>query len=95
MNRISNSSLQVALRYRRGFGAALMIIAFAFGAASLAIVANSSAAVYAESVIKSQERMQRKLDAEACAESVELIKAKDPFATGDISIPELSCRVHL
>lgn len=95
MSITSDSSIRLVRSSELGFGAALMIMLFAFGALSLALVANTAALTYADSVDRAHERAQDFLDQKACADSVDLVKAKDAFASGDIDIPELSCHVRL
>jgi hypothetical protein len=94
MNKISNLSIGSDPRTESGFGAALALMMFAFGALSLALVANEAALSYADSADKSIERSQAGLDARACADSADLVRAKDVFAAGDIDIPELHCHVR-
>jgi hypothetical protein len=103
MNTISNSYRQSVPHtqdkayghVQMGFGAALMILMFAFGALSLALVANQAALTYADSTQKTFERVQADLDRRACTDSVDLVKTKDAFASGDVDIADLNCHVHL
>lgn len=95
MKPISDSSMRWRLPRTRGFGAALMILMFAFGALALALVTNQAALSYADSAQKAYERVQADLDSAACADSVDLVRAKDVFASGMVDSADLNCHVRL
>ena len=79
----------------RGFGVAAAISMASIGAVAIAFAAGAAATGYESSVSARRDRIQAELDRAACADSIVLVRAKDPFASGDVDLGELGCSVRL
>lgn len=74
-----------------GFIALIAVTMLAMGAIAFAISVMSGAQSYAQSVTRREARIQARLYAASCLDSVTLMLAKDFFLNGVVSLAEFSC----
>ena len=74
-----------------GFIAVIAIVIIATGTLAFSLAALSAAASYADSVERRELRIQVQLNLDSCADTLNLMAAKDYFLNGNVSIPEFGC----
>ncbi len=88
----SNSTKRLPTRSPNdGFIALIAVIMLAFGALAFSFATLASAVSYADMISRRELRIQTRLNAAACLDTVKLMFAKDFFLNGKVSIPEFGC----
>jgi len=77
--------------FSRGFTATTAVILLATGTLAFSLASLVSATLYADSVNQRELRIQARLNASACLDTVTLMAYKDYFLNGSVTIPEFSC----
>ena len=77
-----------------GFAATTALLLLSLGMLAFVATTLGSAILYADGVERREVRIQKRLNQRACEESVRLMKAKDYFLKGLISIPEFGCVIE-
>lgn len=83
------------LQFEGGFGASVAVMMLSFGILAISLAADQAAFGYADIVDKRIDRVQKVLDQKACDDSIAIIKAKDIFVHGIVSLPEFGCSINL
>ena len=78
-------------RHHKGFIALIAVVLISTGTFVFSLVLIAAVSAYADSVERHQNRIQKSLNIQACKETVQLMKSKDPFVSGTIKIPEFDC----
>ena len=79
----------------RGFMAVTAVLLLASGALAFSLATMSAAALYADSVMKDELRIQAGFNAEACLDSVKLMAEKNYFISGTIVIRDFDCKAEI
>ena len=75
----------------KGFIALIAVLLISLSALAFSLVALSAAVMYSDSVTQRELRIQKGLNEEACSDTLSLMKAKDYFLNGRMTVPELGC----
>ncbi|MCX6719114.1 MAG: hypothetical protein NTZ38_01935 [Candidatus Taylorbacteria bacterium] len=75
----------------KGFTATTAVILLATGTLAFSLGSLVSAALYADSVNQKELRIQARLNASACLDTVILMAYKDYFLNGPVTVPEFGC----
>ena len=89
-----SNKLPIHIRQRKwvyGFAATTALLLLSLGMFAFVATTLGSAILYADGVERRELRIQRVLNQKACEESLILMKAKDYFLEGEVSIPEFEC----
>jgi hypothetical protein len=74
-----------------GFAATTALVLLSLGMLAFVTTTFGSAIIYADGVESREMRIQKRLNQYACKESLELMKVKDYFLAGEVSLPEFDC----
>ena len=77
----------------KGFTALIAVIMLFSVAFVFSLVTLSSAVLYSDSVYAREVRIQNALNQQACADTLALMKVKDYFLKGQVTLPEFGCTV--
>jgi hypothetical protein len=79
----------------RGFVALVAICMLTSGTLAGVMMVMLKAHVFADVVTRREARIQKYLDIEACIDTLDLMKTRDPFLKGKIYIRDFDCRVYV
>ena len=79
------------MRNERGFIALIAIIVLATGALAFSLATMSGAVAYSDAAYRRELRIQARLNAQACLDSVSLMTGKDYFLSGQVELKEFGC----
>ncbi len=68
------------------------VLLLASGALAFSLATIGAAAIYADSVMKKELRIQAALNAAACIDTLKLMAEKDYFIAGDIEVRDFRCK---
>ncbi len=74
-----------------GFIALIAVVLLASGALAFSFSNMIAAILYADSVYKRELRIQARLNADSCVDTVRLMYAKDPFLSGTTTVADFKC----
>ena len=83
------------LKLAQGFAATTALLLLSLGMLAFFATTLGSAILYADGVERREVRIQKRLNQKACKESLDLMKAKDYFLQGTISLPEFDCSIDV
>lgn len=75
----------------RGFIAVTAIILLAMAGFIFSLTTFNAVIIYADSIDKKEQRVQKNLNKIACQETISLIKTKDYYVKGNIVLEEFDC----
>lgn len=81
--------------YKSGFIALTAVILLATASLVFAVIVVNNAASYADAVMRHELRIQAKLNAESCLESVKLMLDRDYFLNGKILLKDFNCTAFI
>ncbi|MEK7641557.1 MAG: hypothetical protein AAB365_01020 [Patescibacteria group bacterium] len=77
-----------------GFIATTAVILLSTGCLIFALVVSAASMSYADTVARREYRIQKELNRRACADTRELVLAKDYFFVGSTTIAEFDCVIQ-
>lgn len=75
-----------------GLGAVAAVVLIAIGCSAMSAASLLAAVEYSHHIDMKAERIQKRLNKRACADSAVLAKLKDPFAPAEIEFSEFGCK---
>ena len=81
-------------RISHGFIAATAVVLLALGSLASILAISIACASYADSVVRREYRIQKRLNQKACDDARDLIWAKDRFFEGEMLLSEFGCLIE-
>ncbi|MFA6295557.1 MAG: hypothetical protein WC666_04025 [Candidatus Paceibacterota bacterium] len=81
--------------YKQGFIATTAVVLLAVGVISLSLSTMSTAIFYHDAITKKELRIQTRMNAEACLDTVTLMIIKDYFLNGEVEISRFGCKANI
>lgn len=83
----------VRISYKKGFGAAVALILLSTSSLAFAMLVLAASVSFSDLVFRREVRIQDRINKTACSDVSTLVKEKDSFATGTITVKDLGCSI--